>query len=117
MTREEQEEWRKVRAAVLDRDNFTCQRCGKRSGNGKALTAHHIMPRSEGGANDLYNLIALCNRCHDVVELAGYRTHAEICSMDDDPVVDNEKPLYDREESFPRPAWHKYVYGGQRRHD
>lgn len=116
MTREEQEEWRRTRAAVLDRDRFTCQRCERRSGNGKLLTVHHIMPRSEGGSNDLFNLVTLCNECHDTVEIAGYRLLADICSMDDDPVSEiDAKPLLDYEESFSRPTWHKYVYGGVKR--
>lgn len=116
MTREEQEEWRLVRASVLSRDRFTCQRCAKRSASGKGLSIHHIMPRDRGGPDDLYNLITLCHKCHDTVELAGYRTIAEICSQDNDPVSEiDPKPLLDYTESFSRPSWHKYVYGGQKR--
>ena len=118
MTREQQKEWRKIRAAVLDRDMFMCQRCEKKSGNGKLLTVHHVIPRDEGGSMDLSNLITLCEKCHDAVEIAGYRLLAEICSTDNDPVkeLDREPPLdYYYVEGFTRPSWHKYVYGGQKR--
>ena len=116
MTREERDEWRKTRAAVLDRDIFTCQRCSKKSGNGRALTVHHITPRVDGGSNDLSNLITLCTRCHDAVEVAGHRLRADICSMDSDPIVEPEsKPGIGGNEGFVRPSWHKYVYGGQKR--
>src|SRR2546421_4043325 len=32
--------------------------------NGKNLQVHHILPRSQGGTNDMANLILLCNSCH-----------------------------------------------------
>jgi predicted restriction endonuclease len=116
MTREEQEAWRKIRASVLLRDKFSCQRCLKKSNNGKGLSVHHIKPRDHGGIDDLSNLITLCEKCHDVVEIRGYRTHAEICMMDDDPIEERQElPAHDYEESFIRPSWHKYVYGGQKR--
>lgn len=115
MTREEQEKWRELRAAVLERDNFACYRCEKRNKAGKGLSVHHLLPRAEGGEDEMSNLVTLCHPCHDIVEVENYRTLAEILASADnkvDPVV--EKPLLDREETFPRPAWHKRVYGGVR---
>jgi DNA mismatch repair protein MutS len=31
----------------------------------KELEVHHILPRAEGGSNELRNLVVLCERCHD----------------------------------------------------
>ena len=118
MTREEQEAWRKLRASVLERDDFTCYRCEKRSANGKGLSVHHLTPRDEGGPDALNNLVTLCNPCHDYVELEGLRTRAAIAGSYDkeSPSVDEEEYIPEREETFKRPLWHKVVYGGQRQH-
>ena len=37
-----------------------CEICGK-----KAVDIHHIKYRSQGGGNEIENLIALCRKCHD----------------------------------------------------
>lgn len=56
------EEWR---WAVHVRFNYTCQVCGLKEDPKKpTLQVHHIIPRSEGGTNDLFNLTLLCDRCH-----------------------------------------------------
>lgn len=49
------------REAVLHRDNYTCQICGKKHAR---LEVHHIIFRSQGGTNDESNLITLCEECH-----------------------------------------------------
>lgn len=53
-----------ARAHVLDRDNYTCQCCGKKHAR---LEVHHIIYRSNGGSDDLENLITLCKDCHDAI--------------------------------------------------
>ena len=50
-----------VRAHTLDRDNYTCQCCGKKH---VRLEVHHIIFRSLGGSDELDNLITLCEKCH-----------------------------------------------------
>lgn len=35
----------------------------------KANSQHHIIPRRFGGSDDITNLIMLCDKCHDVVEM------------------------------------------------
>ncbi len=57
-----------LRLACLMRDDFTCQKCGKK---GIKLSAHHIVWTSKGGKDSLYNLITLCENCHDRVHSAG----------------------------------------------
>ena len=52
------------REAVLNRDNYTCQVCGKKN---TRLEVHHIVYRSQGGTDDENNLITLCEDCHDKV--------------------------------------------------
>ena len=49
------------RKAVLHRDNYTCQCCGKRNCR---LEVHHIKFRRDGGTDDEENLITLCEDCH-----------------------------------------------------
>lgn len=49
------------RKAVLHRDNYTCQCCGKKNCR---LEVHHIKFRGNGGTDDEGNLITLCTDCH-----------------------------------------------------
>ena len=49
------------RKAVLHRDNYTCQCCGKKNCQ---LQTHHIIFRSHGGTDDEDNMITLCKECH-----------------------------------------------------
>lgn len=51
-----------LRIATLMRDNYTCQECGKKNCR---LEAHHIVPRRSKGNDSIYNLITLCDICHD----------------------------------------------------
>ena len=52
----------KVRKAVLDRDNYECQRCEKQDN----LEVHHIEPRviKPELINDPENLLTFCEECH-----------------------------------------------------
>ena len=52
------------RSAILHRDNYTCQCCGKKNCR---LEVHHIKFRRDGGTDDEENLITLCKECHDGV--------------------------------------------------
>lgn len=52
------------REAILNRDNYTCQICGKKH---TRLEVHHIIFRSQGGTDDENNLITLCEDCHNYV--------------------------------------------------
>jgi len=52
------------REAVLYRDNYTCQYCGKKH---IKLEVHHIIYRSRGGTDNENNLITLCEDCHKAV--------------------------------------------------
>lgn len=58
-------EWRKQ---VFIRDNYTCQKCGIKNGNGKSiyLHAHHIKGFADYPESrlDVNNGITLCKNCH-----------------------------------------------------
>ena len=53
---------------IKSRDNYTCQNCKGKSKD-KHLHVHHIIFRSNGGTDDVNNLILLCKPCHDIVHL------------------------------------------------
>ncbi len=50
----------RLRQAVLSRDGWRCQYCGRRS----QLEVHHLHYRSQQGADAEENLISLCAVCH-----------------------------------------------------
>lgn len=61
----------KLRAEVLDRDDLTCQMCGRTPGDldpatGRKVRLHigHIKDKSLGGKDELSNLRALCSTCN-----------------------------------------------------
>jgi hypothetical protein len=61
----------KLRAAVLDRNGFTCQMCGLTPGDidpytNRKVRLHigHIKDKSLGGKEELSNLRALCSSCN-----------------------------------------------------
>lgn len=52
-----------LRYEVLKRAKFRCELCGILDKD-KALEVDHILPRNKGGAEDIYNLQALCYSCN-----------------------------------------------------
>lgn len=61
-------EWRQMSVAVVSRDR-ACVQCGGTT----LLSAHHVVPRVEGGPDALENLEALCVRCHGRETAAEHR--------------------------------------------
>lgn len=62
-------DWKEIREEVRDRDEWTCQGCGKTEEDlGYTLHVHHIIPfeqhESPTRANRKNNLVSLCARCH-----------------------------------------------------
>lgn len=55
--------WDAVRLQCLDRDGWVCQYCGKHL-IGSDATADHLTPRSQGGVDELWNLLAACRKCN-----------------------------------------------------
>ena len=111
-----EDEWLKIKRECLRRYKFTCYRCDKTNSQGREMTAHHIIPRSEGGTMEQSNLVALCNPCHDIVEVSNARSLVDIlATYDAGTRVIQIKDFTDREASFKRPPWHRWVYGDHRR--
>lgn len=54
--------WRRLVEQVKLRDQYTCRACGLVTEQGHC---DHIVPRAEGGSDDMVNLQWLCIPCHD----------------------------------------------------
>ena len=63
------------RNAVFERDDYTCQDCGAKNGNGKAvfLNAHHILAFAKYPEKrfDIDNGLTLCVECHNKTKSKG----------------------------------------------
>lgn len=58
-----------VRSRVLQRDNYTCQRCRTKVNSGhrksqRGAEVHHLIPRAASGPDVMVNLVTLCRGCH-----------------------------------------------------
>ena len=67
-------EWAETRSQVLKRDGYRCVRCGT---TGVPLEVHHKTARRHDGADDLSNLISLCQECHSQTPTYGRRSRDE----------------------------------------
>jgi 5-methylcytosine-specific restriction endonuclease McrA len=55
-----EDEYSVLRQQVLERDGWKCRHCHFRQN----LHVHHIVFRSQGGPDILWNLLTLCDQCH-----------------------------------------------------
>jgi len=66
-------EYKIWREQVYKRDNYTCQRCGSKNGNGKAITlnAHHVQLFSKEPEQrfEVENGVTLCRDCHIITHI------------------------------------------------
>ena len=53
---------KKIKEAILKRDNYKCLKCGDKIRS--HLTINHIIPRVVGGGNKTENLETLCSKCN-----------------------------------------------------
>lgn len=53
--------WRRVKERVYERDNGECIICHDR-----ATDAHHVIPRSQLGKDDVNNVVCLCRYHHEM---------------------------------------------------
>lgn len=58
-----EDEYRALCKSILRRDGWKCRSCFMRNN----LHVHHIIFRSQQGPDEEWNLITLCNSCHDGV--------------------------------------------------
>ena len=56
---------KKTRFAIFERDNFSCQYCGRTpQDDGVILEADHAISRADGGTDDTENLVTSCFDCN-----------------------------------------------------
>jgi len=55
--------YRKRRREVFERDGHVCKKCKET----EPLTVHHILEKTNGGTNEINNLVTLCEKCHVTV--------------------------------------------------
>lgn len=68
--------WIETRKKVYERDNWTCQVCGKHCH--KDIQCHHIVPYRHTQDDDMENLITLCKSCHWKEERKYYNNFKEV---------------------------------------
>ena len=54
----------RLRSEIAERDNYTCQICGKYMPDGVGLHIDHIIPIAKGGKSVPSNLQVLCSKCN-----------------------------------------------------
>lgn len=81
----------KLRDDVLIRDNFKCRCCGKDFKNMlPAITVHHIVQVSQGGRDELNNLITVCSNCHLLIHCYAW----DKISVNEAELSDTDKATY-----------------------
>ena len=50
--------------AVLERDRYECQYCGKKL-TYRTATIDHVLPRALGGETNFFNTVAACHKCNN----------------------------------------------------
>ncbi|MBZ5736470.1 HNH endonuclease [Nocardioides sp. TRM66260-LWL] len=55
---------KRLRFAVLTRENFTCHYCGASKDDGVKLTVDHVIPVALGGSDEPSNLVSACEPCN-----------------------------------------------------
>ena len=63
-----------LKQIIHKRDNDTCRNCLKVIDKFD-MQIHHILPVSEGGVDDLVNLVLLCKTCHTEVHKEGHEKY------------------------------------------
>lgn len=66
-----------LRKIVIERDNSTCQKCYVYM---STIEIHHIVPVSDGGLDDVSNLICLCGKCHSDIHKTGWSEYVTVLS-------------------------------------
>lgn len=82
-----------LRQICFERDNWTCQICGKTAKEAQ-LHCHHIDPVTQNPMfqNDIDSVITLCKKCHKFVHtLPGCNYHELKCENHDKKIIEKEK--------------------------
>lgn len=60
-------DWGRRKRAIWQRQADSCGRCGRSREQLLHADVHHIQPLSDGGSNELDNLVGLCGDCHALI--------------------------------------------------
>lgn len=60
--------FRENRMKCLERDNFTCRKCGLDGKIEGDFDVHHVIPFKKSKCDSVTNLVTLCSSCHKKVE-------------------------------------------------
>lgn len=106
--------WENLRQDVLARDGYECRFCGMTDTqhsevNGAGLDVHHIIPREDGGKDEVDNLVALCKSCHNTMETLHGKAMTELQS--DSEVVESVVGVLERLEAEERNNWARLRQG------
>jgi 5-methylcytosine-specific restriction endonuclease McrA len=72
-----------TRREIFRRDNYTCQYCGRRSGD---LTLDHVQPKHLGGEHVWTNVVTACSPCnHRKGGRQLYEVHMELLHFPKEP--------------------------------
>jgi hypothetical protein len=75
-------QWPEIREQALERDNHSCQNCGRhRNELNQEPDVHHIIPLLAGGTHGDWNLLSLCRSCHS-------RADALVTRLSEHPFAD-----------------------------
>jgi 5-methylcytosine-specific restriction endonuclease McrA len=58
-------DWKIRRQECAERDDYRCRYCG-RDIAGNFADPHHVVPRGNGGSDNMDNLRTLCRDCHNL---------------------------------------------------
>ena len=65
-----------LRDCIKLRDDFTCRLCVNKLETNE-LQVHHIVPVSDGGDDELSNLVLLCHNCHTSLHKDDWKNYTE----------------------------------------
>ena len=65
-----------LRDCIKLRDDFTCRLCVSKLETNE-LQVHHIVPVSDGGDDELSNLVLLCHNCHTSLHKDDWKNYTE----------------------------------------
>lgn len=110
-----------VRYEVLKSAKYKCELCGV-SADVKALEVDHIVPRSNGGSDDITNFQALCYSCNaskrdrDDADLRGvadsYKERNDnclFCTIEAARIIDENELAYVIKDAFPVTEGHRLI--------
>lgn len=110
-----------IRYDVLKNAKFHCELCGI-SADKKALEVDHIVPRNNGGTDDITNLQALCYSCNamkrdrddtdfrNINDMYSIRdTGCLFCEIPEERIIDSNELAYAIHDGYPVTEYHSLV--------